>query len=326
MNKMLACAVFSTSFLLAGTAKADTYTNPFPAAGIDSVYSMGRFGINVDPTFIKNDVSFYTDLLPKLQSEGFTWAVTDDETKETKVVQTNEDKTKIEATNKDKDAEIYTLWSPVLFDNNTQIIHGAPYSSTIGGPVNRVDTQILTFDMTNGPISLVAGISAISAPASLGVVESNTPQGGFNATSSFNVYVNATIGISDDYLYNPNGSPLKIVNNSISSFPPNVVYLHESSANQVPIYLHTGPYDFLFGNLFVAGHGVTTAPEKLADRQDNLHDYLASLPKDDPARLVYAAVASIPEPEEWAMMLVGAAMVSYQVKRKTAKQKSLNIA
>ncbi|MCX7112687.1 MAG: hypothetical protein NTX45_21690 [Proteobacteria bacterium] len=304
INQKTACALFILSFILVGTSKAEAKTVPFPSAGIETVYSLGTFQINnVDPSFF--------GVASLLTSYGFQW-----------------------------DESTSTLNSPILFDNDTQISHGTPYASTVGGPLDRVDTQIKAFDMSAGSIHLLAGEKAAPpTPASMGVVESlKQSSGGFEAKSSFAVYVNATVSeLGGAYFYNRDGSPLLISNPLIGSFPPTVVYMHDASAS-VPIYLHNAAFDpnndHLFGYLSLAGHGVASAPDNPEKRSQSLAEYesenegekknfddtVASFtPAPLPHDLSPRVVSSVPEPEEWAMMLVGAVMVSFQVKRKNAK-------
>lgn len=143
-----------------------------------------------------------------------------------------------------------TVTSPVMFDNNTQI-----QRTYVDG--SHVNTQVLQFDMQDGlGMHLTAGGAAVpGTPASFGTVVSNGAPG-FTATSTFNMYVNVNLP-SGSFLYNPIGSPLSIINPAINSFPPDVVYIHNSS-NAVPVYLHVpgATIDALYGYLTLAGHGV----------------------------------------------------------------------
>jgi len=227
MNKNLACAVLAASFIFTGTAESAS----FPAAGIDNTTSLGKFSIDVVGSFI----GIVSNMSLQLSSDGFTWNSNTD-----------------------------VLTSPLLYDPSTQIYHGTPYASANNGPIDTVNTKIVSFDMSGaGGTSILAGSKAIDAPASIGQVTSlpsNNPAGGFPAKSFFDIFVNVTLpGLSDGFLYNRSNSPLLISNPSISSFPPNVVYIHGNSS-AVPIYLHdpqiNASNDVLFGYLTLAGHGV----------------------------------------------------------------------
>lgn len=228
MKHKSACyAIIASALLVADEAGATA----FPAAGIEQTYSLGQFTVDV----VDDPAGMNWSAASSLFAFGFTW----------------------DGAGK--------LTSPLLFDNNTQIYHGTPYAEAIAGApdsATKVDTEIKQFAMTYGSGAGVVGVYAGDAAhpgttASRGLVASNVVGGGFDAKSTFDVYVNAGLP-NGDFLYNPNGQPLRISNSSIVSFPPTVVYVHDSST-AVPVYLHVpgANIDTLFGYLLLAGHGVT---------------------------------------------------------------------
>lgn len=221
------CALAASALLFADNAGAAA----FPAAGVERTYSLGQFTVDV----VDDPDGMNWSAASNLPAYGFTWDGAG------------------------------RLTSPLLFDNDTQIYHGTPYAEAIAGDPNsatKVDTEIKQFAMTYvssaGVVGVYAGNMAEAGTlASTGLVTSNVAGGGFDAKSTFDVYVNAGLP-NGDFLYNPKGQPLKISSSSITSFPPTVVYTHDSST-AVPVYLHTpgAAIDTLFGYLLLAGHGVT---------------------------------------------------------------------
>jgi hypothetical protein len=150
-----------------------------------------------------------------------------------------------------------------------------------------VFTQIKSFDLTNGALSVTAGTAAPTAlPASVGEVISNAgsatignPSLDFPAKSFFDIFVDITIpnipafgGTGSTTLTNApvtSGTatisgptmPLIIMNSGIKSFPPVVIYVHGNST-AVPLYVGAGGVNGtgvdagdLFGLLTIAGHG-----------------------------------------------------------------------
>jgi len=195
MNTKNACAVLTLSVLLAGTAEAAA----FPPAGIDSFASNGQFDINVASSFS----SLFPSVDSLLAANGFISLGSTS-------LGTN------------------TWESPILSGGptTTQIYHGTPYSSTPGGPIDTVDTQMLRLDLTGGTGNLVEVVAGTALPGTTiaptyGEVVSNTPVGGFPATSTFDVFAQVTMaGLpTGDYLYNTSALVLQ---STIYSFPPNL--------------------------------------------------------------------------------------------------------
>ena len=122
-----------------------------------------------------------------------------------------------------------------------------------------VHTEIHDLNLTNGIVSVRAGLHAPSRPNSVGEIQAVPGATGlFPANSFFNVYVEVDAPLLGT-LYN--SEPLMVENSNISCFPPTVVYIHR----------HTGPVlmrfkaddtqlpkrwlaDEAFGWLVLAGH------------------------------------------------------------------------
>ncbi len=210
-----------------------------------------------------------------------------------------------------------TYTSPLLYDQSTQISRsmttqwgsagwsgGLPVGSAVGPIVSQgsisltpsafvppqagtdmVFTQISSFNLTNGAVSVTAGTAAMdpNLPNSVGEVISNagsasmtTPTLDFPARSFFDVFVDitapnptgtGTITLTNATVYSGTtaqsapGTPLVISNSGITSFPPVVIYTHGNSS-AVPVYIGSGGIDglgtdagYLFGLLTLAGHG-----------------------------------------------------------------------
>ena len=97
-----------------------------------------------------------------------------------------------------------------------------------------------------GPVEVKAGLATAGGHLCPGEVES-WGSGGFPALSFFDVFVEVTIpGAPILNLYNKwPDDPLLVANNNLTSFPPQVVYIHENST-AVPIRIH-GSGSFVVG-------------------------------------------------------------------------------
>ena len=255
----------------------------FPGSADDNVQSLGQFNIVVNPAF-------------QAMMAGYAG---------------------YNATTK-----VFT--SPVLYDGSTDIgrskplhkgsaadINGVPvgFAGTnvsdsmlvvepAGlGPVGtrEVHTMIYALDLTSGAAAVRAGINAPDQPVSAGEVESysgamGSPTNDFPAQSFFDVFVDVdlpaggtnTIPFPGATLYN--SMPLIVQNTNLTSFPPQLVYIHGMST-AVPIKFRTGGSLWsagdTFGVLTLAGHGVFTnggpiAHETLAEATAQLQSALAA--------------------------------------------------
>jgi ribosomal protein L35AE/L33A len=116
-----------------------------------------------------------------------------------------------------------------------------------------------------GPPAVRGGTNATTQPNSVGEVQSwsgatGLPVNDFPAQSFFDVFVDVDLAAGGTgfpgatNLYNT--LPLMIQNTNLTSFPPQVVYIHGMST-AVPIKFSSGPYaGQIFGLLTLAGHGV----------------------------------------------------------------------
>ncbi|BAP54300.1 hypothetical protein THII_0003 [Thioploca ingrica] len=206
------------------------------------------------------------------------------------------------------------IWSPVLYDNNTQIGRSDPFIEPVSlesdsvlvceigdpllcnvfdpDPVTDKQMQFPTKDFVEGPTSteevhtkiislnmtdlgqcgstsanaVRAGSAMTVVPLakrkrSLGEVESlNTPPGGFPAESFFNMFVEVDLdwdnnGSVDMTVYNPI-VPLTVQNLNLTSFPPQVVYIHGGNTNDGAPAVHDVTTGKLIGWIVLAGHGV----------------------------------------------------------------------
>jgi len=131
-----------------------------------------------------------------------------------------------------------------------------------------VHTMIYSLNMTDGAGSAVrAGTNATLLPPGAicaGEVESWSGAMGaatndFPAQSFFDVFVDVDIPAGGSFPGATNlinFKPLMVQNTNLTSFPPQVVYIHGMST-AVPIYLTSGTYaGQIFGLLTLAGHGV----------------------------------------------------------------------
>ena len=190
------------------------------------------------------------------------------------------------------------LTSPLLFDPSTVIGRSAPHpdgspadsdgvmvgmANTIisdgsfnlrpdgfEGPAGtrEVHTEIRTLDLAAGAVHVRAGTAASFMRVSPGEVESDDPDGpaasDFPADSFFNVFVEVTLPavalFPGAILYNP--SPLLVVEDDLTGFPPKVVYKH---ANTSAVLIRVLGTNEVFGYLVLAGHGVDFGTATPAD-------------------------------------------------------------
>lgn len=127
-----------------------------------------------------------------------------------------------------------------------------------------VFTQIHSFNLSGpGGFAVTAGAAAPDQPASVGEVVSNAtganvgnPANDFPARSFFDIFVDVSIpGVGT---FN-NSTPLVVDNNTITSFPPVVIYTH-GNTSAVPLMFEAGnsfgePAGTVFGLITLAGHG-----------------------------------------------------------------------
>jgi hypothetical protein len=203
------------------------------------------------------------------------------------------------------------LTSPVLFDQQTMIGRSNPHIDGsapdiagtqvgVGGLATIVkDGDFTLLPPTEGPpgidevhtavadmemqdfcgigISVRAG-HALGLPLCPGEVESKLG-GGFLGESFFDVFVEINIPtpFGPAILRNVD-EPLLIVNDSVDSLPPTVVYIHENS-NAVPVrFFNDNPPHWnagdLLGYMVLAGHGYSYSLGGARDAQEGLVDFL----------------------------------------------------
>jgi hypothetical protein len=141
-----------------------------------------------------------------------------------------------------------------------------------------VHTEVRSLNMTgNGAVR--AGIAAPNVPPSYGEVESlsgasGDPYWDFPAKSFFDVFVDVDLpgaGAIPPFTVT-NTQPLVIQNNNLTTFPPQVIYVHGNSSavpcaftTDVPaIGAHAGD---IFGILLLAGHGINFNPADIGKFQ-----------------------------------------------------------
>lgn len=132
-----------------------------------------------------------------------------------------------------------------------------------------VHTEVRSLNMTGGGAAVRAGTAGTGLPGSYGEVESLSgasadPFWDFPARSFFDIFVDVDLpagGAIPSAFTVTNTQPLVVQNNNLTTFPPNVVYVHGNST-AVPVAFtaavpaigaHAGD---IFGILLLAGHGI----------------------------------------------------------------------
>jgi len=201
------------------------------------------------------------------------------------------------------------LTSPYLYDPATVIGRSSPFlvgssNDTVGVPVGtegtivsngsftlipahfpsppgtfEVKTEIRSLNMTGGGAAVQAGIVAPGTPGSFGEVNSLAAAGtdpfwSFPAKSFFDVFVKVTIPLGGPYptIIVTNGRPLVVQQNSITNFPPKVIYNHMITHATPMMFAANYPQlgtnaiaGKTFGVLLLAGHGIGFSTNNSAD-------------------------------------------------------------
>jgi hypothetical protein len=223
------------------------------------------------------------------------------------------------------------LTSPLLFDQATTIGRSAPFpvgsvGDSNGVPVGTVNTivsngsyaliptlfpspsntwevktQIRSFNLTDGSGTAVrAGTAAPGVRGSYGEVNSlagtnNNPYWDFPAKSFFDIFVDVDLPAAGTFpaVTLSNAVPLIVQNNNLTTFPPQVIYVHGNTtavpvmftANYPTINAHVGD---TFGILLLSGHGVSYS-SRTSDTQA-FQQAMAQLP-EQPVAVQYATWA-----------------------------------
>lgn len=172
-------------------------------------------------------------------------------------------------------------WEQLTLSSRTALSRWCRGRIFVEGPAGteteEVHTEVRNLNMTSISLShphcagipgtaVRAGIAASGQPISPGEVESTHASGaGFPGESFFNVFVEVDLpmlgGFSGGTLYNTD--PLLVINDNLTAFPPQVVYVHDNT-NAVPILMladdPSGMNRWLAGDVFgwlvLAGHGI----------------------------------------------------------------------
>jgi hypothetical protein len=271
---------------LAVTALPAHAQGTFPALGDDTTSSMGSFKIFISPNFVN---LFYNPNAP-----SNTWCTGFDPKSQILTSPTLLDGQTVigrsnpifDASNDDMNGTPVGTAGTIVSENMLIPPPGFPCGGLKGcgsGAGNReVHTEIRSLKMTlgGGPPMVRAGIWYDSSaqknlqPSKIspGEVESQfgpsvAPfNNDFKASSFFDVFVQVDIPACGTFQNSfPSGTlynlmPLVVKNNMLTSFPPNVVYLHDSSSIVPILFLYDNPgfwhKDDILGYFVLVGHGI----------------------------------------------------------------------
>jgi hypothetical protein len=249
---------------LVGLNTGATLQAQFPGRGDDVTPSLGQFNVVVDPHFeavIKNNPGYAPFLSNKGGNLNFTSPILFDPT--TTIGRSDP----LSAGSADDTAGVLAgNLAPHLLQDSQFTVR----PSFAEGPegTREVHTFIESIHLTGSGFEVKAGSQAPLRPISAGEVESLSGNSGdptqdFPANSFFDVFVDVVVpalgGFSKIQLVNVD--PLLVQSESITSFPPTVLYIHGNSS-AVPLYFNTDILAIgvhrgdLFGQLTLAGHGV----------------------------------------------------------------------
>jgi hypothetical protein len=250
--------------VLIGLNTGATLQAQFLGRGDDVTSSLGQFNVVVDPHFetvIKNNPGYAPFLSNKGGDLNFTSPILFDPT--TTIGRSDP----LSAGSADDTAGVLAgNLAPHLLQDGQFTVR----PSFAEGPdgTREVHTFIESIHLMGGGFEVKAGNQAPLRPLSAGEVESLSGNSGdpardFPANSFFDVFVEVDVPALGGFpkVQLVNVDPLLVQSESITSFPPTVLYIHGNSS-AVPLYfyadipgvgIHRGD---LFGQLTVAGHGV----------------------------------------------------------------------
>jgi hypothetical protein len=236
----------------------------FPGRGDDVTPSLGQFNVVVDPHF-ENAIKSNPGYAPYLTNRGgdlnFTSPILSDPT--TTIGRSDP----LSAGSAEDTAGVLAgMLAPRLLQDGQFTVRPAFAEGPDG--TREVHTFIESIHLMGNGFEVKAGNQAPLRPLSAGEVESLSGNSGdptqdFPADSFFDVFVEVDVPALGGFpkVQLVNVDPLLVQSESITSFPPTVLYVHGNSS-AVPLYfyadipgvgIHRGD---LFGQLTVAGHGV----------------------------------------------------------------------
>ena len=236
----------------------------FPVRGDDVTPSLGQFNVVVDPHFeaaIKGNPAY----APYLSNKGghliFSSPVLSDPT--TTIGRSDP----LSAESADDTAGVLAgSLEPRLLRDGQFTVRPAFAEGPAG--TREVHTFIQSIHLTRGGFEVKAGDQAPLRPLSAGEVESLSGNSGdpardFPASSFFDVFVEVDVPALGGFpaIQLVNVDPLLVQSDSITAFPPTILYIHGNSS-AVPLYFYADIPAFgidrgdLFGQLTLAGHGV----------------------------------------------------------------------
>lgn len=285
-----ATATKPNSATAAATAQpTPTPTPQYPPQGNDSTSSMGAFKVKIMPQFVP---LFYNPGPPAIQCPGFdpttnilsspqlfdpatligrSMAIPDGSSPDVNGIQVGVPSGIIQPANV---AESMLIPPPAF-------PCGGVANCSSGPNTAEVHTEVESLRLLGGGAAVRAGqwYNNASTPTwppykiSPGEVESQsgpngTPATFFPASSFFDVYVQVDMPACPAFTHAfPGGTlynlmPLVVKNNQVTSFPPQVVYLHDSTSIVPILFLTDNPgywhRDDILGYFLLVGHGVGT--------------------------------------------------------------------
>ena len=236
----------------------------FPGRGDDVTPSLGQFNVVVDPhfeTIIKSNPGYAPFLSNRGGELNFTSPILFDPT--TTIGRSDP----LSAGSAEDTAGVLAgILAPHLLQDGQFTVR----PSFAEGPdgTREVHTFIESIHLMGSGFEVKAGNQAPLRPLSAGEVESLSGNSGdptldFPADSFFDVFVEVDVPALGGFptVQLVNVDPLLVQSESITSFPPTVLYIHGNSS-AVPLYFYADIPGFgihrgdLFGQLTVAGHGV----------------------------------------------------------------------
>lgn len=271
MKRRLRLALISGLAFVAMNAAIDVQAE-FPGRGDDVTPSLGQFNVVVDPGFeapVKDNPGYAPYLSNKGGHLNFTSPILYDPT--TTIGRSDP---LIAGSVADTEGVLAGILSSLVLRDDRFPVR----PSFAEGPdgTREVHTFIESIHLTGSGFEVRAGNRAPLRPLSAGEVESlsgnsGDPSQDFPANSFFDVFVQVDVPSLGGFpkIELVNVDPLVVESDSITSFPPTVLYIHGNSS-AVPLYfnadipaigIHRGD---LFGQLTLAGHGVGFRPEDTA--------------------------------------------------------------
>lgn len=276
-------------------------SNTFPNLGDDNTQSLGSFTVVVNPAyqalFAGAAYPGYSPVTKRLVSPTLYDPAT--------VI--GRSSPLLDSSSADLLGVLCGALSPAVISNGSYVL----FPSSFNGPggTRQVMTKVTSLNMDFGGSAprVRAGTAAPGRPLSVGQVESLSANSGntnidFPAESFFDIFVEVDLPASGPIppFTVTNKEPLIVHDNTVSEFPPKVIYIHGNSTAVPVVFTSPGPgwaAGDTFGILTLAGHGINYRKDSGTPGGTDEHEFEQTMQSEPEMRVE-------PQHSTWAPGLV----------------------